>query len=216
MNIRQSKRALSGQLRGPVAAMGFNESEPLLFLRFPAGNIQQDLVFTPREKLPGVFAFGAGVGIRFAEVEAIIGAGADDQFKSTVGMPIHLLREDKSYFEWEFLAEEDLQEVVRSVVENVELYAIPFLNRFSHLPSVRQTLESHSPRDHFVLSPESRVVVLAGILCVMEGHDSAIQLLNSELTKRAGRPAKYRTELRLLKTKIERLRTQSQHEGVSS
>ena len=98
-------------------------------------------------------------------------------------MPIHLLREKKSFTEWQFQAADDLERLRDMVMLDLTDVALPFIERYSKLTELRRRLESPTPADWFVLGPEQRLNVLAVIQFVQGDRHGALKTLDGALLK---------------------------------
>src|ERR1051326_43662 len=177
MNEREAQEQLMVQLAPELSCLGFSRAEEWNFVRFAGGGIMHRLSFDVSGREPGGFSFGCGVGIRFEEIERVIGRSDQGQYKATIGMPIHLLREDQRYDRWFFSTPGSLQRVVREVLSEVRRYALLFLERYSSLDALRAALESN-PSNWFGLGPSGRIEVLAAILFVQDGAEFALSFLS--------------------------------------
>ena len=93
-------------------------------------------------------------------------------------MPIHFLREDRRYTEWE-LSGNDLERLRDAVLAELRAHAVPFIDRYSTLPELRKTLESPDKADWLGvgLNVDARVTTLAAIQEVEGDRVGALKTL---------------------------------------
>src|SRR5437867_84939 len=102
MTEPEAQERLVLELTPGLTRFGFSRSRQWSFARRVAEGVNQRLSFGVKPRASGGFSFGCGVGVRFDKVEQVIGRRDDNPSKATIGMPIHLLREDGVYDEWFF------------------------------------------------------------------------------------------------------------------
>jgi hypothetical protein len=190
MTLDSATRLLDPFLQGALSQLGFQRVEPLAYVR------QSDLAvailsFPCRIDPRGPCCFTCHVGVRIDALEVLLRAGPIDRTRSTVMMPLHLLRENKSFSEWQFHATGDLERLRDTLMSDLIDNALPFIERYSQLAELRRKLESAIPADWFVLGPEQRLNVLAGIKFVQGDKPGALKTLDDALLERTGAlPAK--------------------------
>lgn len=123
----------------------------------------------------GVGLFTARVGLRFEGLAKWLG-----HYRPTLGQPIHLLRRDKTYTEWEFAGSDDLEKCRDPLLSDLRNHALPFLERYSRLPELRKTLESPNVPDWVDagLDVDRRVTTLAAIQVVAGDRAGAIKTVD--------------------------------------
>ena len=178
----------------------FGPSTSLQFCR-ATGESQQLLDFDSRSENHKLL-YGCNVGLRFPEVEAILGRSEGTPLTPTVAVPIHLLGDDDSFFEWVLREGSSCEDLVDEVMEDIELLAFPFLDRFSSIVKVEESLSSSKPTDWFVLTAEQRIAVLAAILKLRGRLDRALDLIDFALLEREEAPAKKKRRLERLKDRM--------------
>src|SRR5204863_3299476 len=129
----------------------------------------------------------------------------------TLVIPINLLREDKTYTDWEFSNAEELEKLWEPVLAELKAYALPFVARYSRLADLRKTLESSDKQDWLSagLNVDSRVTVLAAIQLV-EGNksgarktlDDGIESLAETLAARPQELRKRRADMEFLRNRL--------------
>lgn len=179
MNMRLSKRRMLDLFEQPLNQRGFSRTEGLKFRREKNG-VQQGISFPGRVD-GGKFPFSVMLGIRFVNLQGYLGLSEQDRLLvPNAASPIHLLREDRHFSEWYL----DDPNCVEEVLEQIDKYAIPFLDKYANLSAVKERLLSTYPGDWFILDPESRTCLLAAIL-VFEGNKvEAEQLLDKAILER--------------------------------
>ena len=190
MTLSSATKLLDTFLQSVLSQLGFQRIQPLAYVR-PSGEADAVLSFPCRLDPRGPCCFTCHVGVRFDSLEALLRSGPSDKTRSTVMMPLHLLRENKSFTEWQFYASEDLERLRETVTRELTVIALPFIERFSKLPELRGRLESSTPSDWFVLGPEQRLNVLAVVQFVQGDKSGALKTLDDALLERKGAlPAK--------------------------
>lgn len=179
MTSKQADRILSGAIRDGLRKLGFRENSRLFFTRNDA-NSTSILIFGGRME-NAVFKFTFSVGIRFGEIEAILHPDNEDSTYPTILMPVHLLHQDRAYFEWEFSDESDANKRAREVLAEVAEIAEPFLTRYGDLQAVEESLASPCALDWFVLTPDQRVGVRAAMAKFAGREDEAKAILDEAL-----------------------------------
>jgi len=191
MTSTQAEKVLSGALRDALEALGFNEHSRLSFTRNDASGTSI-LNFGGRVE-NGAFKFTFSVGLRFAEIEALLRPGIEDPTYPTIQMPIHLLHQDRQYFEWELSDESDANEPAREVLVEVAEKAEPFLARYGKLQAVDESLASPNASDWFILTPDQRASVRAAMAKVAGRDQDARAILDEALADpRNAKPVKKR------------------------
>jgi hypothetical protein len=122
----------------------------------------------------------------------------------TFVQPIHLLRENKTYTEWEFSNANDLEALSAAILTDFQRYAIPFAERYSQLTALRNALESADKRAwiNAGIDVDRRVVILAAIQLVEEDEGGALKTLDSALVERAAELPKRRFEIEYLRKRV--------------
>lgn len=189
MTLDTAKQLLDGFVQGAVSTLGFQRADGLVYTR-PINEAAALLSFPCRLDPRGPGCFGCNVGLRFPSLEPFL-QGEAKPVAPTVMMPLHLLRENKSFTEWQFYASDDLERLRETVTRELMDIALPFVERFSKLTELRRRLESSTPSDWFVLGPEQRLNVLAAVQFVQGDKPGALKTLDDALLERKGAlPAK--------------------------
>ena len=201
MTEAEAQELLILELTPGLSKFGFSPARPWSFAKRVAEDAVQTLSFGVKTRASGGFSFGCGVGVRFDGVEQIIGRSDDNPAKTTFGMPIHLLREGGVFEEWYFSRVQNIELLAPEVIREVAQYAMPFLEKYSSLGTVRAALES-APRNWFGLGPEGRIKVLTGIVFVQEGREQALRFLNASLDDSSTKPPLRKGDLLVLRRKM--------------
>ncbi len=199
----QAQDRLIAELSPLLSEAGFSRARPWSFIRRVGEGVAHTLSFGVGARESGGFSFACGVGIRFDQVEQLIGRSDDNPYKATIGVPIHFLREDQQYAEWYFSNAAGAKRIVPDVISDVTRYAFPFFENYSSINRVRAQLEHAPPSDWLGQTSESRIQVLTGIVFVQEGPRSALEFLSRVLTAPTTRPPLRKGGLLVLKKKIE-------------
>jgi len=189
MKLDSAKQLLDSFLQNVASALDFQRVERLVYTR-PINEAAVLLSFPCRLDPRGPGCFGCNVGLRFQSLEPFL-QGEAKPIVPTIMMPLHLLRENKSFTEWQFYATDDLERLRDAVVRDLTKIALPFAERYSNLPELRRRLESSIPNDWFILGPEQRLNVLAAVQFVQGDKPGALKTLDDALLERkAALPSK--------------------------
>jgi len=182
MTLNFATKLLDSFLQSVLLPLGFERLDSLAYVR-PSSQADAVLSFPCRIDPRGPCCFTCHGGVRFDSLEALLRSGPIDKTRSTVMMPIHLLREKKSFTEWQFQAADDLERLRDTVMLDLADLALPFIERYSKLTELRRRLESSTPADWFVLGPAQRLNVLAVIQFVQGDRHGALKTLDGALLK---------------------------------
>jgi hypothetical protein len=162
-----------------VPTIGFRPFDKCWFMREEHDAIAQ-LSFPRRLDPRGFITFTCNVGLRFEPLAKWLNDENDSPTVPTIMMPIHLLREDKTYTEWKFSIADELEKLRDPIVNDVKRHGLPFLERYSRLAEVRKTLESSDKKDWIGLglNVDSRVTILAAIHLVEGDKARALKTLD--------------------------------------
>jgi hypothetical protein len=181
MTLAEAQKCLIDKLHSALAGHGFRKSAGATLLRKGGDNIWHVLSFGLKKRESGGFSFGCGVGIRFEQIEKIIGRSDDFPNKTTIGLPIHLLRKDQKYDEWFFANITRIDPIICEVVLEVIAYAVPFFQNYSSLQSVRHQLEKEQPSFWLGRDELERVKILSAIIFLNDGREEALSFLANSL-----------------------------------
>lgn len=162
MNSRQAEKILRSSLRPVLATLSFSEYSPLCFAKKHPEHFE--ILNFPGRFDRGSYKFTIQVGIRFPLIEALIRPENDDITHPTISAPIHFLRPDREYFEWEFSVGHNLRPVMDSVKVEITSSATKFFERYANIASVEHDLRlGPSGMDWLLLSSMNIIAVLAAI-----------------------------------------------------
>jgi hypothetical protein len=143
--------------------------------------------------------FDVSLGNRYPALERLFG---DDEICSELvpglGTAIHLLRDDRNLYEWYL---EDPAAVLQ-VMDQIDRYGIPFLDKFADLDAVKRQFESESPLEWFQRTAEERICFLAAIALHAGDNAEALRLVDEALEERKGAPVKKRWKLEELRKRV--------------
>jgi len=185
MTLESAKQLLDSFVQGVVSTLGFQRVERLIYT-LPVNEAAALLSFPCRVDPRGPACFTCSAWLRFESLEQYLRGGAAKPTKPTVSMPLHLLRENKRFTEWQFYTSDDLEQLRDTVTHELTDIALPFLERHSKLAELRRKLESPTPADWFILGPEGRLTVLAAIRFVQGDKPGALKILDDALLERKG------------------------------
>jgi hypothetical protein len=179
--------------------MGFEAQTGLRFQRQDGTSFQR-VTFSTRSDRSGRVRYSVNLALRFPHVQAIL--EPEGEGSSTIGTPLHLLRPNRTYTEWEIDAVSDVERQKDTVLQDIEKWGFPFLQTYSDLGKVKLALESSDPRDWFVLDAEGRTATLAAIEFAQGERASALSRLDRVLAELEEAPFKKRYPLQLLRERI--------------
>ena len=206
MTLKEAQRILDDFIGSIVKSFGFKGRKDKRYERFE--NKAVALLSLPCHiSSQGVALFTIGIGLRFDSLAEWIDEDSEEK-SPTIGVPIHFLREDKTYTEWKFSNTDDLEKLHGVILKDIEQYALPYIERFSDLSKLRSVLESPNKQDWLGagLNVDSRVTVLAAIQFVQGERNSAIETLDDGLRSLEKTLAGRTHELRKRRFKMECLR----------
>ena len=201
MTKNEGQKVLSQLFGDRLSKYGFTGTQGLSFVR-ESENAQEIITFGGRVDKEGVYYFTFGVGVRFQQIERTLASDPEQRYFPTIGTPIHLLRDTRSYTEWSIAEGIDAAGVRDAVMFDIERLALPFLKEFSSLERVREKLESEFPKDWFTLDGEQRVAVLAAIDVAGEQKMQALERIERALDQLQDKPAKKRKMLERLRERL--------------
>jgi hypothetical protein len=198
---------LGSLLAEPLQELGFKRAQRLIFQREASG-VRQFLRF-PTRLHNNIMFFNVNAAVRFEEIEKLL--GNVDPLSPTLMMPVHLLRPNKEYHEWQFTPDYP-GVLVDKVLADCRHYLLPLIEKMSVLETLksqlvfeidhfatvaaeRAQLNSEAERIKYdvtiqnngrlklVLSPEQRVEKLAAIYVLEGKRDAAEHLIDAELAK---------------------------------
>ena len=183
MTLSKAEQLLNGFLRSVTAPLGFHPVERLIYSR-AANDTTALLAFPCRIDPRGPVCFGCSVWLRFESLECFLRGEAAKPITPTLSMPLHLLRENKRFTEWQFHTSDDLEQLRDTVACELANIALPFVEKHSKMTEVGRKLQSATPADWFGLGPEGRLTVLATIQFVQGDKPGALKRLDDALLER--------------------------------
>jgi hypothetical protein len=181
MTLNQLRRILDCFLQETLSKLDFQRAESLIYSH-PANEATALLAFPCRLDPRGPACFECRVWLRFQALEPFL-QDEPRPTAPTVSMPLHLLRENKNFTEWQFCGLDDLEKMRSIILNDLREHALPFIEQYSKLAEVRAKLESPR-RDWFILNPEQRLIVLAAIQFVQGDKLGALKTLDDALVER--------------------------------
>jgi len=201
MTLDQAEQLLDDFLQDVLATLGFQRMEPLIYSH-PANEASALLSFPCRLDARGPACFGCSVWLRFESLEKHLRGPEAKATIPTISVPLHLLRENKSFMEWQFYRPDDLENLREIILSDLQAYALPFIKQYSILPELQIRLESPNPKDWFVLGPEQRLNVLAVIQFVQGDKSGALKSLDDALLERKAALPKKRLAIEILRKRL--------------
>lgn len=162
-----------------VANFGYSRRVRLYYTR-PVNEAIAKIAFGCRFDARGFVAFTCGVGVFHEALDRWLRDDPSNSM-STLGTPIHLLREDRKFSEWIFKTPEQLLALRDPIVADLTKYAVPFVEKYSHLDEVVKAVSSSNPKDWFNWNIHSRINFLAVVRLVEGDKDGALKLLDDAL-----------------------------------
>lgn len=202
MTPKQAEKALREVLEPILRPYGFQRIRDLAFVRRHDDRIDR-LGFSVFKDRASKLRFSFGVGVRFPEIEALRDGAKDSDDTPTIGVPMHFLRDPRSYFDWVLSDPIDPAKVESHVLEELDARALPFVNEFSSMDALREALERDDARAWFTLDSEQRDGLLTLLDFLQRGKRAAMQRLNAALERRAGAMPKLRYPLEKLRANLE-------------
>jgi len=199
--FKDGAKYLRRQLTPLLSERGFRHLGDLSFGRGPGSSVQM-ISFGARRGRSGEFCFSLGAGVRFDAIEALLRPGNDDLQVATVAKPLSVLKPSSGFPEWCFDGQREPEDVITDVVQDVDRYAIPFLETCASLEQVAAQLETPDPRHWFVLSPEQRLMTLVAVKHVQGHREDALLCLDQAITERKDAPQKVRWPLEKLRERL--------------
>lgn len=124
----------------------------------------------------GKLKFTCTLGVRFDELESLLRPKSEDESYPTVSCPIHLLRPEREYYEWEGGNEEELTIAVESMIAEIHEVGFEFFEKFKRIEAVEEELTSSAVSDWLILSPHQRTSTL-GAIAVARGERTRAERL---------------------------------------
>jgi hypothetical protein len=167
------EKTLHYLLKELVREIGFEPVDSLSFSRTTDGCHQS--IDVPTRMEGGKLKFTCMLGVRFDELESLLTPNSQG-WDSGIGCPIHLLRPEREYYEWEGGDEEELTIAVKNMIAEIHDVGFQFFERFKTIEAVEEELSSSVASDQLILSPHQRTCTLAAI-ALAHGERSTAEAL---------------------------------------
>lgn len=189
MTLSKFNQKLDKELGRKLSGLDFRRSGALIYKKKHSEDLFHELTFPNRyDRTKNTCFFNAHICISFFEIEKLLRPSFIEESETiaTVVMPIHLLREDRIYKEWSLSHESELPAVVSNLMNDLEEYAFPFLEKYSNVDNIENQLKSDAPKDWFILNPEQRIATLAAIAFIKGSKGESLSLLDDAIRQREG------------------------------
>jgi hypothetical protein len=201
MTLAEAEQRLRQGFSPFLEGRGFRRIRGLVFVRNQEQCLQRIALSAFKDRLGGA-RFSLGVGVRFSAVEDCRREKLD-AIAPTLGVPIHLLSEDRKYHDWTVSEDPKVwSDVLEDVKREIELRALPFLDDHCTMEAVKARLATGDPHAWFALDAISRFELLALIECAEGNVERAIGVLETALEQLAEEPPKRRVPLERLRQHI--------------
>jgi len=122
------------------------------------------------------------LGVRFDVIEAFLRPKNVDKSYPTVSCPVHLLRPEREYYEWEGRNEKELTIAAESIIAVIQDVGLGFFDRFKTIDAVKEELSGSAVSNCLILSPHQRTGTLAAI-ALANGDRSEAERLFADAMK---------------------------------
>lgn len=122
------------------------------------------------------------LGVRFDSIESLLRPENADSSYPTVSCPVHLLRPEREYYEWEGGNDDELRIAVESMIAEIQKVGLEFFDRFKTIEAVKEELSSSAVSNCLILSPHQRTGTLAAI-ALARGERSEAESLFADAMK---------------------------------
>jgi hypothetical protein len=197
---KEAERLLDDYLTQVLGRLGFERIGSLSYRR-RVNQAIAGISFILRWDAGGFAAFTCGVGVRFEAFDRWLNEDPSE-VRPTLGTGLHLLREDRGYTEWKFSTPEQLSELHDSIVGDLMKYAIPFIERFSHVDEAVKAVAAPDPRNWFNWNVNTRVNFLAVARLVKGDSAGATKMLDDALLERKDARPKERFEIEQVRKRL--------------
>lgn len=116
------------------------------------------------------------LGVRFDVIESLLRPKNLDKSYPTVSCPVHLLRPEREYYEWEGGNDEEVMIAVESMIAEIHEVGLGFFDRFKTIEAVKKDLSGSVVSSWLILSPHQRTTTLAAIALVRGERSDAESL----------------------------------------
>jgi len=201
MSVATIQNGITTELAAKLAASGFRKESRYLIARSWGDGIAQVKCALWNDRFSGSPKAAMTFGVRFEDVQALVGQPEDDPDISTIATPSHLLHEDQRDGPWN--AEQPGLAMI--LFDEVQTFGVPFFQMYSNIDNVLLSLKSENPLNWFTLGPNNRLLWLFAILAVRREKDTALTLLDKEIELRRDRPYGDRWRFDQLRERIHKL-----------
>ncbi len=186
-----------------VNALGFAPKKRLLYEMKASSDAVARIAFGGRIDPRGYFAFNFGVSLLFPALSQWLDHEAEQQHPA-VGSPVHLLRENNFFTEWRFSNATDLEALRGEISINLTSYAVPFVERYSDLSTLRKAVTPSDPKAwiDLGLNQDSRICLLAVIQWVQGDKGEALQTLADACAERKMTSPQRRVDIERLQRRL--------------
>jgi hypothetical protein len=195
----EAKILFEGLVYRCVKHLGFTRRSSLVFVR-PSKEYEAFLLFGVRKDTRGYYAATGSVALHIKLLEPLIEVTTPNRIH--LNIPFHLLGTEQPFREWHFSDKTQVDALVSDVSEVISNRVIPWLTEFENLRTLSTRLSSSNPKDWFALSPEQRIVLLAGLRWVLGDESLARSTIRESLSKLEKAMPSKRTPLERLQEKM--------------
>lgn len=166
---------LHALLLGRMERLGFKAANAVCFVR-PIAERKQLITLTTRNER-GKLKFSCALGVRFESIESMLRPDNNSDTYPTISCPIHLLRPERTFYEWEGSDTQSVTVAADSVIQEIVEVESEFFDRFSTLERVKHELMGSDFLKYCVLSVHQRIGILAAISLLKGQRSEAEELL---------------------------------------
>jgi hypothetical protein len=181
MTKKETGQMLDGFVNNVAKSIGFKRIKDQRYY-CSKNDVVAQLSFPWHLSSHGTGLFTVWIGLRYESVAHWFDEGDDNVLMTPVSvMPIHFLRKDRTFTEWEFSNANDLENLRSTILDDIKIHAFPHIEHYSRLSNLKNALESKNKEDWFStgLNVDSRVTVLAAIQLVEGDKAGAIKILDN-------------------------------------
>lgn len=193
---------LDKYLCGLIHAFGSTRVSSLIYGR--ELNDAMCLMMFPLRKVSRDYFTTCNLALVFEHLSEIFHGDRPGRPVPQIFMPIHLLRPNTHFTEWEFQDTRSMVLLGDAICNDLRSYAQPFFDRYSKMTETRKCLEN-SKEDPFVLTSEQRITLLAALQYVQDDKTIAVKTLDDALFERKDAPLKKRFPIESLRRKLSAL-----------
>ena len=199
MTPAEAKRLFEGLVCRCVEPLGFTRRAALVFVR-PSDEAESFLLFGFRKDPRGYFAATGSVALHLKLLAPLVEGSSPNRIHLNV--PFHLLGTERTFREWHFSDAAQVEALAGDFTEVMSNRVMPWLAEVGNLRSLCMRLSSSNPKDWFVVPPEQRTLLLAGLQWVLGNESSARSTIAESLSKLENAMPSKRAPLERLREKI--------------